>query len=248
MKNRTLVALALLLLGAVWLALQQISRTQPGTGVISESVIANPDPGVLQKSPLIGELVLVRTPDSEYLIEPPATLATPVGTEGELAEAASTNTAAAADAGPSAAEGDGRTVAMEDDAKEIKDFETSGPDGKEFKETVDPKWLPPIAEGEAAGSAGGGGGGGIGGGGGGGGGGRASEVAAFTDVSEVETSSDTIIDTTTPVVIQRTIIRNVPRTAPVTPVPEPGNAFAGLALAALALSAFLRRQRTGAAA
>jgi hypothetical protein len=219
MKNRLLLAVTLLLLFVASLAIQQIDwKTSRRDTVLDTFINA---PGSVAKSPSADELVLVRTSDSEFLkgsdANPP----------GEQAEAESTPAEEGTPAEPRAG--------SERDGKEVREPEIAGADGKEFKEVLDAKGLPPIAAGEAT-EGGGGGGGGFGGG--GGGGGPANEVAAFTEVREVEKEDEVFITTTD--VINKTVIRTV---HDVQPVPEGGSALTGLGVAAVIFASFLRRRR-----
>ena len=225
MKNRLLLPVTLLLLCVASLAIQQIGwKTSRRDTVLDTFINA---PGLVAKSESADELVLVRTSDSEFLkgsgANPP----------GEQAEAESTPAEAGTPAEPRAG--------SERDGKEVREPEIAGADGKEFKEVLDPKGLPPIAAGEATE----GGGGGVGGFGGGGGGGPANEVAAFTEVREVEKEDEVFITNTD--VINKTVIRTVPEVPPVVPVPEAGSALTGLGVAAVIFASFLRRQRQGSA-
>ena len=225
MQNRFLVPLALLLFCVACLAIQRLGWETRGKDTASGVLIGEPEP-------LGSELVLVRTSDSEFLKESAA------HPPSEHAAAESTP-AEAGTSGVARAGSDGKSAVIEGDGKEVREPEIAGADGKEFKEVLDPKELAPIAAGEATEV--GGGGGGFGGG--GGGGGPANEVAAFTEVREVEKEEETIITTTD--VINKTVIRTVPEVPPVVPVPEAGSALSGLGVAAVIFTSFLRRWRPG---
>jgi hypothetical protein len=233
MKNRLLVPFALLFLGAACLSLFHKGDADPAS-TMGIGELTSP---LMSGSPLSGELVLVRTPDEEFL-NPASDPAESDASQIDDAESdsgqedAAVPTAAVAAA---ATEGGG-------DAKETLALEVAGPDGKQAKEMIDPKWLPPIADGSEAGGVVGGG---VGGFGGGGGGAIPGEVAAFTQTTETEKDGQTVILPGRTTVINRTLIRTVPQTTPVTPVPEAGGALTGIAAGAIAFAALLRRQRAG---
>lgn len=240
MKNRSLLLLALLLFAALSLAVQQFGKSSSGSAL----VLGAPEMAAASKSPLVGDWTLVRTPDAEFLNEAPVNPPGEPVASGNAAEPGGEAAEAPADAVAAAKVGNG----VDGDAKEVKELEGSGGDGKdfkEFKEIIDPKGLPPIADGVAAGGpAGGGGGGGGGFGGGGGGGAIPGEVMAFEEEIEVGGDSDTIFQYGGNSVTERTIIRTVMKTTPpVTPVPEAGSALSGLAAVGCAIAAMLRRSR-----
>lgn len=238
MLNRLLVFLALLLAAAVWAVIQHTGRAP---AIASRSIgFAISDPAVVSapKAPLAGELFLVKAADPELATAPADQLS------GQVADTAATNSEPAGmPLATVASEDDETSAASLRDGKEIKEVVAAETDGKEFKEIIDPKSLPPIAEGGGAeGGPGGGGGGGFGAG--GRGGGPANEVAAFREVRVIEKEGDGIAAANSGRgVINRTIVRPVPPAELVIPVPEPGSAPAGFGVSAVVFAALVGRRR-----
>lgn len=244
MKSRSAI-LSLLLLVAAFLALtlkgvtpaallQAVMRPKASSG----GQVSN----VVETSPTIAQMqaddatFLLASNESSAATEGPAL---PEAVPGATAPAEETSAEAS---GAESAEPSKTADAMEGDGTQVAGLASGG---KEFKEFVDYKELEPILAGgedEAVS----GGVGGVGGG-GGGAGGRV-DLAGPPEAGETESDPEIVINTPPPVVITKTIIRNTPpgaSPAPPTalPVPEPGSALVGLAVAAMAFGSLARRFR-----